>query len=532
MATEPDQRPNGPPAALHRTAGTSEGSLGIAIGLLASCAFFLFAWAVPMAWVQRYFLGHPVAIATTIMFAFGVGILLIKSLRISAAARMTAELRDADLAPAVPAEASSADQWLAQHDAGRVAKQWLDSLGQLPQTAQQCPLVVRLGEILWRQSGRVTTTQLSDDLREVSAREGDSAHDSLQLVRIIIWAIPMLGFLGTVIGITQTLGGLDFTDGTAAVDRLKSGLYVAFDTTALGLVLSVVAIFLQFPVERSEQQLLAEIDRRVATLLAAHLPADETADNPTAHISLLCDGIRVAVAESLASQTELWRTTIDAAHAHWERVADENGQRIGEALVKGLAPVLQRHADSLAEHSQSLGEHVNSLGEVRQAWNTDLEQRWQKWTDAFSRGSDLLRDHQQTLVQQSTALTLQSENLAQHSGRLADQTGELAETSRRAEHLSQLQRSLDGSLLRLAEVNAAVQHSLQIRDEAKLAGTVADQLSDAMLVLARAVDVLNKRLPAAALQNHAVPQNSTAAHTVRGSMDPAADSFPAARRAA
>src|SRR5690606_17292359 len=110
-------------AALHRTAGRSEGSLGIAIGLLASCAFFLFAWAVPMAWVQRYFLGHPVAIATTIMFALGVGILLIKSLRISAAARMTAELRDADLAPAIPAEASSADQWLAQHDAGRVAKQ-------------------------------------------------------------------------------------------------------------------------------------------------------------------------------------------------------------------------------------------------------------------------------------------------------------------------------------------------------------------------------------------------------------------------
>src|SRR5690606_6880103 len=36
MATEPDQRPDGPPAALYRTARISEGSLGIATGLLGS----------------------------------------------------------------------------------------------------------------------------------------------------------------------------------------------------------------------------------------------------------------------------------------------------------------------------------------------------------------------------------------------------------------------------------------------------------------------------------------------------------------
>jgi hypothetical protein len=338
-------------------------------------------------------------------------------------------------------------------------------------------------------------------LREVSAREGDAAHDSLQLVRIIVWAIPMLGFLGTVIGITQTLGGLDFTDGTAAVDRLKSGLYVAFDTTALGLVLSVVAIFLQFPVERSEQRLLAEIDRRVGSLLAAKLPSDDTADNPAAHIALLCDGIRVAVGESLASQAQLWKETIDAAHSHWERIAGEHGHRIGEALTTSLAPALKTHSASLSGHSESLRDHAVSLTTIRQSWNTDLEQRWQKWTDAFSLGTDLLTRHQQTLAQQSTALSDQSESLLQTTQRLADQTSVLTETSQRAEQLSQLQRSLDGGLLRLTEVNAAVQHSLEIRDQAKAGDAVADQMSDAMLVLARAVDVLGKRLPPKATSN-------------------------------
>jgi biopolymer transport protein ExbB/TolQ len=511
MATQPIQRPEAQPvqrtdrqqaqstdtlpAVPRSDAPVGEGTLGIALGLAAACAFYLFAWAVPFAPIQRYFLGHPVAVAATILFAIGGAILLVKALRVSAAARVTGELRDDDVVPAAPQNSSSSDHWLLEHDAGRVAKQWLYSLGELPQTARNCPLVVRLCELLQRQSGRSSTRHLSDDLREVSAREADSAHDSLQLVRIIVWAIPMLGFLGTVIGITQTLGGLDFTDGTAAVDRLKSGLYVAFDTTALGLVLSVIAIFLQFPVERAEQRLLADIDRRVGSLLAAHLPSDDTADNPAAHISLLCDGIRVAVGQSLASQAELWRTTIDAAHTHWERIAGDHGQRIGEALMASLGPALHNQASSLAGHSQSLRDHAESLAAVREAWNSDLEDRWQKWTDAFARGAELLTDQQRSLTQHSTTLTRQSESLAEQSGRLADQTGILAETSKRAEQLSQLQRSLDGGLLRLTEANAAVQHSLQIREQANVAEAVTDQMADAMLVLARAVDVLSKRLP-------------------------------------
>ena len=49
----------------------------------------------------------------------------------------------------------------------------------------------------------------------------------------------MLGFLGTVIGITQALGDLDPEELAnsiqTAMDGLLSGLYVAFDTTAVAL---------------------------------------------------------------------------------------------------------------------------------------------------------------------------------------------------------------------------------------------------------------------------------------------------------
>jgi len=456
--------------------GVGEGAVGIAIGLFAAAIFYLLAWAFPIPWVERYFLGHPVSVAATILFAIACSILAVKVRRIRSDTKLTNQLRDDDLMFALPDNLQNSEHWLLRNDAGRVAKLWLRSLGELPQSARRSPLVVRLSELLQRQSGRVSTRHLSDDLREVSSREGDTAYDSLQLIRIIVWAIPMLGFLGTVIGITQTLGGLDFSDGTAAVDRLKSGLYVAFDTTALGLVLSVLAIFLQFPVERSEQRLLAEIDRRVGSMLAAGLPSDDHGDNPAAHIAELCDGIRVAVGQSLASQAELWRTTIDEAHSHWQRVADDNSQRIASALTTSLRPLLEMHTEKL---STTLGSHTSTM---------KLQ----------------LDSHSQTLDRQAAALIDQNARLAESqdrltlaSTRLAEQTAGLTETNRRGEQLALLQRSLDSNLLRLSEVNAAIQHGMQVQEDARHSTAVSDQLSSAMLVLARAVDVLTKELPAA-----------------------------------
>jgi hypothetical protein len=522
--------------------GVSEGVVGITIGLFAAAVFYLFAWAFPLAWVERYFLGHPVAIAATILFAIACAILAVKVRRVRADTKLTAQLRDEDLMLAIPENVDSSEQWLLTNDAGRVAKLWLGVLGDLPQAARRNPLVTRLAELLQRQSGRVSTRHLSDDLREISSREGDSAYDSLQLVRIIVWAIPMLGFLGTVIGITQTLGGLDFSDGTAAVDRLKSGLYVAFDTTALGLVLSVVAIFLQFPVERAEQSLLSEIDRRVGGMLSARLPSDDHGDNPAAHIAQLCDGIRVAVGQSLASQAELWRTTIDEAHSHWQRVADDNSQRIATALASSLAPLLEMHtttlattlgqhttsmqsqldshtlkiqssiqaqvdaqAKSLDRHCESLCNHSESLDEIRAKWNHDLIERWKQWNESYTAAADTIATHHKTLDRQAAALVDQNVRLAESqdqlalaSHRLTEQTAGLVETNRRGEQLALLQRSLDGNLLRLAEVNAAIQHGLQVQDDARQSTAMTDQLSGAMLALARAVDVLSKQLPAGA----------------------------------
>ncbi len=481
-----------------------EGSLGITLGIVLTGIFYLAVWAFPHPWVQRYFLGHPVSIGATLLFGIAGGMLLVKAIQVAAEARLVAGLRDADLAPPPSALANAADQWLHKHDAGRAAKQWQRTLVELPQNVRESRLVIRLRELLERQSSRVSTRHLSDDLRELSSRDGDSAHDSLQLVRIIIWAIPMLGFLGTVIGITQTLGGLDFTDGTAAVDRLKSGLYVAFDTTAMGLVLSVVAIFLQFPVERLEQQLLGDIDRLVGRLLNANLPSDDVADNPSSHIAELCEGIRVAVAQSLASQTDLWRSTIDEAHQHWQRIAEDNGSRIGDAIMQSLAPALREHAlsltaqtatmvehrdairdqtDSHRDHATMLRDQTAALSQVHTDAVEALERRWSQWSMMLADSTRVLGENQQAIVVQMEEFGLQR-----------DQT----------ERFIELQSTLDNNLLRLGEANAAARLSLET--------SASEGMPTAMLTLAAAVEVLANKLPQDAPIKNAASFASESSH--------------------
>lgn len=487
--------------------------LGLGLGLV----FYAFVFLVPWSPLQRYFLGHPIAVTATALFWFAIAVLIAKCLAVAAQRNQLATIRDEDLLPP-PTEASPANRWLEDNDAGHVARLWLKEITKLPSEIRASQLVVRLEELLTRQSQRGSAKHLADDLRELSARDADSAHDSLGLVRIIIWAIPMLGFLGTVIGITQTLGGLDFSNGSSAVENLKSGLYVAFDTTAIGLVLSVLAIFVQFPIERSEQRLLAVIDARVGHLLSARLPSDDASDNQTALIAELCRGVQAAVAESLENQARLWRETIDEAQQHWHSVNNDNANQIAKAIETSLVPALTNHAQTLTTSNSTIREEISdecnrwraTMEEARSLMyeaNEDSASRFVKSLEAILPSSlqdhaTALKDHAAAIDQTSQSSTDRFENqlhkwqevFRDHSDALlvgqdsvVKQFEALAETQRGTESILALQQSLDANLQRLNATNDSIDRSIS--------AAAGDGMADAMRFLARAVDVLAKRLP-------------------------------------
>ncbi|MCO8120308.1 MotA/TolQ/ExbB proton channel family protein [Stieleria sp. TO1_6] len=440
------------------TATKSGGGLLVIIGGVAlSAGFYGVVFATQWAPLERYFLGHPVAVAATVLFCVALAILTEKFFSVRRQWKLLAATDEDVLAPRAGSDSPS-DQFHNQHDAGFVARAWANDLLQLPRGLNRSQMVGRLREVLTRQSGRGTTKHLADDLRELSGRDADVAHGSFTLIRIIVWAIPMLGFLGTVIGITQTLGGLDFSNGNAAVDNLKSGLYVAFDTTALGLVLSIVAIFLQFPVEKSEQDLLAAIDHRASYLTGLYLPGDDAADNQFELLASLCEGVRAAVAESLSNQTVLWRVTIDEAQGYWQQAHNVQAKSIVTAVEETLVPALRDHAGRLESATER--NQAQLAGQFNQ-WQTQLS----AWQQTMIEGADAMTKHQETVLDQ------------------IDQTVMVGE---QAHALLQMQQTLNANLEKLDQANRSI--------DANIGAAAGNGMADAMIVLARAVDVLTREM--------------------------------------
>lgn len=73
-----------------------------------------------------------------------------------------------------------------------------------------------------------------------------------QTMRFLVWVIPTTGFIGTVVGISIALEGMQDPK-NIEFEKVTSGLAVAFYTTILALVLSAILVLLQNVVQRHEE---------------------------------------------------------------------------------------------------------------------------------------------------------------------------------------------------------------------------------------------------------------------------------------
>lgn len=94
---------------------------------------------------------------------------------------------------------------------------------------------------------------------------------SRRLVRALLSLLPLMGFLGTVIGLTAAIGGLPAGMDAAAGGRFDIGasllgLALKFETTLLGLLGAVIASLLLSFLERREKELEAECLRLAEAL--------------------------------------------------------------------------------------------------------------------------------------------------------------------------------------------------------------------------------------------------------------------------
>jgi hypothetical protein len=315
-------------------------------GILGSAAFFGLVHGGPLdtPFIRRYFTNHPVEYAETVMFAIGLAALVLKMLEV---AGQYPGLRQSPLGPV-----QRTAQPAAEH-----CQALLERLARLPPARQEGYYVRRLRTALQRVERLGSAEGLDDELKYLADMDATRLHNGYALFRVIIWAIPILGFLGTVIGITMALNGLDPKALDESMMHVTTGLGVKFDTTALALGMSMLLMFLHFFVDRAENSLLEKVDRCVEVELGGHFQRIPTGpDGQVAAVRRIAEVMVQAADVLVQQQAQLWEASMEAAATRWTQMADTAGAQLKKALAEALAEGLQTHAQQLAKAEQASAE--------------------------------------------------------------------------------------------------------------------------------------------------------------------------------
>lgn len=370
--------------------------------------------ALNQGWINspqlvRYMAGHPVEYCTGIAFFVGLAALAIRFLD-QAGQFATLDNVTLGLKPIGGLPISACDELI----------QMLD---ELPLSAQKNLLARRLRDALEMVRRKDSADAIEQNLQYLEELDRARIQSSYSLVKIIVWAMPVLGFLGTVIGITVAIAELTPETMEKSMPAVTHGLGIAFDTTAQALALTMIVMFLKHAVERSDSRLLDVVDARAAEELVGRFQFTGTDSDPNvASIRRMSEQVVTAV-ESLASrQAEIWRSSIDETHQQWADVSTSTSKIIQDSLTVVMRQALEEHARRLNE-----GTHI--------------------YADKLSRSSQETVGHLREGLEKLAELLVDS--LHRHGEVLTRSENELAQENRR--HLSEVEAALGEAMVVAAE---------------------------------------------------------------------------------
>jgi biopolymer transport protein ExbB/TolQ len=140
----------------------------------------------------------------------------------------------------------------------------------LPPAEAQGLLPRALLVALYRFGATRNVQDVSDAARSVCSAEADRLDSELSMLRYIAWAIPAIGFIGTVRGIGDALGEAHKAV-TGDVSGVTEGLGVAFNSTLIALLISIVLMFLLHQLQLAQERLVLDTERYADEQLVARL---------------------------------------------------------------------------------------------------------------------------------------------------------------------------------------------------------------------------------------------------------------------
>ncbi len=243
--------------------GTPNVARGAAIGAVLTIVFHLALVQTMLGsndfW-RRKFIGEDLGSSwipvTIVFFGFwGLGILALKLVNVGRGRRALRLI-----AATLPSDASTVT--------GSTALRMMGDMASLPTWTRRFPAYARTRIALLGASRSRNADEIREEVLNRSALEANIMETSFIPVGAFLWAIPIMGVLGTTIGLSQAVANFagaldpdsDFAQLIGELGKVTPSLALAFDTTMVALGVSILLFFEPAGVRQRDEDALAQLD--------------------------------------------------------------------------------------------------------------------------------------------------------------------------------------------------------------------------------------------------------------------------------
>jgi len=150
------------------------------------------------------------------------------------------------------------------------AKDYARQLEALPPEEKPMLVVRALQRTLDRFSATRSIRDSAETSKSVCDSEADRLDSGLAMIRYIAWAIPAIGFIGTVRHIGDALLQAHKAV-TGDITGVTSGLGIAFNATFVALLLTLILMFFLHQLQQSQEQFVHDTDHWIDQHLIRHM---------------------------------------------------------------------------------------------------------------------------------------------------------------------------------------------------------------------------------------------------------------------
>jgi hypothetical protein len=262
-------------------------------------------------------------------------------------------------------------------------KAFHDHVTNFPKPLRNTYIVNRIRKALEFFYVRQNNPEVAQMITSLSEVDAAKANGSYGMVKVFLWAIPIMGFIGTVVGIGAAIGGFGAVFGAGEsgdMSQIKEPLLtvlgsmgVAFDTTLLALVVSIMLSFPASALQGQEDDLVSDVDEYCVDHLLKRLNDGGASSNAGSDPGLLkaigdamannqkdimsrFETVQKGMSESLGNQTKQYEKVAAAIEKQMQGIDDRT-----EKYEKKLERSLDSQVSSLAEGIRNLNAVLGEL---------------------------------------------------------------------------------------------------------------------------------------------------------------------------